>query len=61
MEQYKKGGKMVASNEIISIVIFLLIIRMAYTKIEKINESMIGDLISRIQQLTPMKKRSDQR
>tara|TARA_B100000035_G_C20880473_1_gene500321 strand:- start:192 stop:779 length:588 start_codon:yes stop_codon:yes gene_type:complete len=51
---------MVASNEIISIVIFLLIIRMAYTKIQKSKtESMIGDLVSRIQQLTPMKKRSD--
>ncbi len=51
---------MVASNEIISIVIFLLIIRMAYTKMQKSKtESMIGDLVSRIQQLTPMKKRSD--
>jgi len=51
---------MVASNEIISIVIFLLIIRMVYTKVQKTKtESMIGDLVSRIQQLTPMKERSD--
>ena len=51
---------MVATNEIISIVIFLLIIRMVYTKVQKTKtESMIGDLVSRIQQLTPMKERSD--
>ena len=51
---------MVASNEIISIVIFLLIIRMVYTKMQKTKtESMIGDLVSMIQQLEPMRERSD--
>ncbi len=51
---------MVASNEIISIVIFLLIIRMVYTKMQKTKtESMIDDLVSMMQQLEPMRERAD--
>ena len=51
---------MVASNEIISIVIFLLIIRMVYTKMQKTKtESMIGDLDSVIQELESMRERSN--
>ena len=52
---------MVASNEIINVVIFLLIIKLIYTKIQKSKtESIIEELVSKIQQLTPMKDRSEE-
>ena len=46
-------------NEIVNLVIFLLIIKLVYTKIQKSKtESVIKDLVEKIHQLEPMKERS---
>lgn len=50
---------MIAMNEIVNLVIFLLIIKLVYTKIQKSKtESVIKDLVEKIHQLEPMKERS---
>lgn len=59
-DKTRKVSKMVVSNEIINVVIFLLIIKLIYTKIQKSKtESVIEELVSKIQQLAPMKDRSE--
>ena len=59
-DKTRKVSKMEASSEIINIVIFLLIIKLVYTKVQKSKtESIIQELVSKIQELTPMKERSE--
>jgi hypothetical protein len=60
-DKTRKVSKMVANSEIMNVVIFLLIIKLIYTKIQKSKtESIIEELVSKIQQLTPMKDRSEE-